>query len=433
MDSLLIIIAIVLAVALGYLTKVNTGFFAIIFSYVIGCLVLQFSTSDITSFWPMTIFFTILAVSLFYNFAIVNGTLECLSSHILYSFRKHPAWIPLIIYFIAVLIAAMGAGYFAVMALICPIAMVLCDKTGFGRMTGVLAATFGALAGANFMSSMSGLIFRNLMETAGYTDQAFAYATNIWVMTFVHPILILLILSMAAKRRGQIKNIDLMVQLPEKFTKPQRKNLFLIVLLVAIVLSAPILHMLFQNSAGITLYNSKMDVGYVAIILSVAALLMKLADEKAVIAKVPWNTLIMICGVGMLIKLAVKIGTIDLLGQWIGGNIPAIFIPVMLTLVGFIMSFFSSTIGVVCPALFPLVPALAAKTGVDPTVMFTCIVMGAQVSGGISPFSSGGSLALSSCPEERDREKLFTQLLIATPTLMVWVLIVGAIYGLAMT
>ena len=207
MESLLIIIAIVLSVALGFISKINTGFFAMIFAYIIGCLVLDFSASTITSYWPLSIFFTILGVSLFYNFAVVNGTLEKLSAHILYRFRKHPVWIPIVLYFVAVLIAAMGAGYFAVMALVCPIAMVLCDKTGSGKLTGVLAATFGALGGANFMSSMSGLIFRGIMEPLGYVDEAFAYCTSIWAATFIHPIIILLApRTRPTRRRSMLKN-----------------------------------------------------------------------------------------------------------------------------------------------------------------------------------------------------------------------------------
>lgn len=432
MESLLIILAIILAVALGFVSKINTGFFAMIFTYIIGCLILDYSTSEITSYWPLSIFFTILGVSLFYNFAVVNGTLESLSAHILYRFRKHPVWIPLVLYLVAVVISALGAGYFAVMALVCPIAMVLCDKTGSGKLTGVLAATFGALGGANFMSSMSGLIFRGLMEPLGYVDEAFAYCTSIWLATFIHPIIILLVLSFVAKKKGRLVSGDIMIQAPEKFNSVQKKNLTLIFLLVAIVLAAPILHMVFPAAPFFESVADKMDVGYVAIILSVIALFMKLGDEKSVVAKVPWGTLLMICGVGMLIKLAVQIGTIDLLGEWLGGNIPVWLMPMMLALVGFIMSFFSSTLGVVCPALFPLVPSLSAQTGIDPMIIFTCIVMGAQVSGGVSPFSSGGSLALSSCSDEAERNNLYRKLLISMPVLMIWVLVIGTVYGLIM-
>lgn len=66
-------------------------------------------------------------------------------------------------------------------------------------------------------------------------------------------------------------------------------------------------------------------------------------------------------------------------------------------------------LGVVTPALFPIVPELATFSGFDPVVLFTAIVLGAQASA-ISPFSSGGSLVLGACPEKY-KEELFKKLL----------------------
>ena len=75
-----------------------------------------------------------------------------------------------------------------------------------------------------------------------------------------------------------------------------------------------------------------------------------------------------------------------------------------------IMSLFSSTLGVVTPALFPLVPSLSSSLGIDPMLLFVAIVVGAQASA-ISPFSSGGSLVLGSCATDEGRNELFPQLL----------------------
>ena len=62
------------------------------------------------------------------------------------------------------------------------------------------------------------------------------------------------------------------------------------------------------------------------------------------------------------------------------------------------------------PALFPIVPAIAVATGYNPTVLFVCIVVGAQASA-ISPFSSGGSLILGSTPQGVNQSQLFNDLL----------------------
>ena len=147
-----------------------------------------------------------------------------------------------------------------------------------------------------------------------------------------------------------------------------------------------------------------------AIIFAVISLLLKLADEKKVVAMVPWGTLIMICGVGMLIEVAIQAGVINELSDWVSTTIPFWVIPVAMCVIGAFMSLFASTLGVVTPALFPIVPAIAVATGYNPTVLFVCIVVGAQASA-ISPFSSGGSLILGSTPQGVNQSQLFNDLL----------------------
>jgi len=154
----------------------------------------------------------------------------------------------------------------------------------------------------------------------------------------------------------------------------------------------------------------------VAIIFAVIALVQKLAPQKEAIARIPWNTIIMIAGAGMLIAVAVEAGTIEALSNWIGANVPTPLVPIAFSIIGAVMSFFSSTTGVVTPALFPLIPGLAASTGLDATTLFACTVLGAQ-SSAISPFSSGGSLILGSINKSEDQTNLFNQLLmVAVPT-----------------
>jgi di/tricarboxylate transporter len=410
MISFIVVLAIAISIALGYKTKINTGFFAISFAYIIGCFFLNLKTSEVISMWPMSIFFVIFAVSLFYNFALVNGTLEKLATYLLYSCRKVPRILPFVIFFAAVLIASLGAGFFTVLAFMAPITLLLCEKTGMSKMVGAVAANYGALAGANFMTSQSGIIFKSLIESAGYpAEVAFGYTTAIFISTMIIPILVISgLLLFTNTKKTLSKNLN--IEKPDPFDQKQKTTLYLIILMMVIVLAAPILHIILPLNKTITFINSKIDIGLIAITFSVVALMLKLADEKKVIAKVPWGTLIMICGVGMLISVAIKAGTIQILAKWIGGNMPAFLVPIALSIVGGIMSFFSSTLGVVTPALFPIIPSIVAATGINPMVLFICVVIGAQATA-ISPFSSGGSLLLGSCTSEEDRNSLFSNLM----------------------
>ncbi|MFW1646848.1 SLC13 family permease [Acinetobacter nosocomialis] len=404
----LMLMALAVSIGLGYKTKINIGFFTIAFAYLIGCFGMGLKPSEVIELWPVKIFFIILSVTLFYNFALANGALEKLASHLLYKCRKFPQFLPLAIFFAATIIAGLGAGFYTVLAFMAPITLLLCKKTNMNMIIGGMAANYGALAGANFMTSQSGIIFRSLMENTGISSQtAFSYSSGIFVLTLIIPIAVLGIYTLWNRKSNSIVIED---QKPQPFDKKQKQSIFLIILMMSIVLVFPILHLVFPDVKTISFLNSKIDIAFLAIIFSLISLLMKLADEKKVIALVPWGTLIMICGVGMLIALGVKLGIITTLSEWLANNVPVWVIPVLLCLISAIMSVFSSTLGVVAPTLFPIVPALALTSGLNPLVLFICIVVGAQ-STAISPFSSGGSLIMASAPADIDKTKFFNQLL----------------------
>ncbi|ENN9212109.1 SLC13 family permease [Acinetobacter baumannii] len=404
----LMLMALAVSIGLGYKTKINIGFFTIAFAYLIGCFGMGHKPSEVIELWPVKFFFIILSVTLFYNFALANGALEKLASHLLYKCRKFPQFLPLAIFFAATIIAGLGAGFYTVLAFMAPITLLLCKKTNMNMIIGGMAANYGALAGANFMTSQSGIIFRSLMENTGITSQtAFSYSSGIFVLTLIIPIAVLGIYTLWNRKSNSIVIED---QKPEPFDKKQKQSIFLIILMMSIVLVFPILHLVFPDVKTISFLNSKIDIAFLAITFSLISLLMKLADEKKVIALVPWGTLIMICGVGMLIALGVKLGIITTLSEWLANNVPVWVIPVLLCLISAIMSVFSSTLGVVAPTLFPIVPALALTSGLNPLVLFICIVVGAQ-STAISPFSSGGSLIMASAPADIDKTKFFNQLL----------------------
>ena len=406
--TLYILGAIIISIVLGYKTKINIGFFAIVFSYLIGCFGMGLKASQVIALWPIKIFFIILAVTLFYNFSLANGALEKLSGHLIYKCRNFPALLPLVIFVVATIISGLGAGYYTVLAFMAPMTLLLCQKTKMNMVIAALAVNYGALAGANFMTSQSGVIFRGLMDSSGVaTDTAFTYSSGIFAATFLIPVVVLALYSLFNARHHKTA-ID--AARPEPLDPKQKQSIMLIFIMMSIVLIVPILNLLLPDVAMIQFLNARIDIGFIAIFFAIVSLFLKLGDEKKVISLVPWSTLIMICGVGMLISLGVKVGVIDELTTWLSTNVPIWLLPILVFVISAIMSVFASTLGVVAPALFPMVPTLAAASGLNPLLLFVCIIVGAQ-SSSISPFSSGGSLILGSSPADVDKDKLLNALL----------------------
>ncbi|MGM8887423.1 SLC13 family permease, partial [Psychrobacter sp. 1U2] len=284
----------------------------------------------------------------------------------------------------------------------------LSKRTNLNLVIATLSVNYGALAGANFITSQSGVIFRELMRDAGVAnDNSFTYVLGVFAATFVIPVILLGGYSLFNAKNSKIA---IQTTVPEPFDSKQKKSIVLIFIMIATVLIVPILNLLMPQVSAIEFLNARIDIGFIAVIFALISLFLKLGDEKAVIALIPWNTLIMICGVGMLIRLGVEVGVIYELTEWLSTNVPIWLIPMLVFVISAIMSVFASTLGVVAPTLFPIVLPLAVASGLSPLLLFTCIVVGAQ-SSSLSPFSSGGSLMLGASQVVIEKNKLFSSLL----------------------
>ena len=366
----------------------------------------------------------------------MNGTLEKTARYLLYYMRNYKKLLPFILFLIAVLIGALGAGNFAVVAFMAPLSVMICHEAGINILAAAVAINGGSLVGGNFMTSNLGLIFRQLTEeaTTGTAFEGYASFSGQMVHFAVSFLFfgILVFAFTGLFGRKQAEGAVVSMERPEEFSKKQKMTLWLMIIMLAIVLVVPILHMMLADNALIISLNKKVDVSLMACVFAFIALCLDLAPQKDVIAKVPWATILMVCGVGMLVQVAISAGTIELLASWIGANIPVAVVPVVFALVAGIMSFFSSTIGVVCPTLFPLIPTIAVATGISPMVLFTCTLVGSQ-STACSPLSASGSMIVGSCPTVKEQNVLFQGLITkAVPVSLIFALVVAAILSIVL-
>lgn len=421
-NSLLIILAIVLSIFLGEKFDINTGLIALAFAYLIGCFVLGMSTKELLATWPTQLFLVIFAVSLFFNFAVVNGTLNKMADLLLYRFRKFSAFLPLILYFITALVSGLGAGFFTSVAIMGAMAMALCKSSNMNRLHASISVSLGALSGANFMPSAHGVLFNSLLLETPLADQAGLLTKDIFVVSFIYPIIVMLILIFTSRKSGVKTEIN--TQKPESFTAKQKLNLGLILLLMILVLFIPALKNLFSGVEWIAYVSDRIDISLLAIVFSIIAYFCKLTDTpNKVLEKVPWNTIWLVCGVGMLIDVAVEAGTIDLLASMIN-KIPTPLVPAAVCIIAGIMSIFSSTLGVVAPLMFPMISGITAASGFSPSLIAVAIIIGAQ-STAVAPFSTGGSLILGSSGLADEEQKDFYNGLLykATPLCLLFAVI----------
>lgn len=138
------------------------------------------------------------------------------------------------------------------------------------------------------------------------------------------------------------------------------------------------------------------------------AIIFKIGDEKEAFRNIPWDIVFMICGLGMLIALAKEAGAIDKLSIYINSvSTDEHTIAYLLGISSSTMSIFSSTLGVVIPTFFPIIPNL----NIDIALGLSIVVCFATFTG-YSPFSTGGALVLAGTKDPKESKELFIGLLV---------------------
>lgn len=194
------------------------------------------------------------------------------------------------------------------------------------------------------------------------------------------------------------------------FNDKQKKTLLLIFIFMAVMLFVPIFSNFNHSVEWLKALNERLDLGLVAIIFGLIAYMMGLSDGREVLDRAPWDTIWLTCGMAFLIGVGAEAGITQQLADIIT-YIPTPILPIVLTFLCGFMSIFSSTVGVIAPLLFPTLESIFLATGINPSLIAICIIIGGFSAGG-APFSDAGSLLLSSSGGNLGEQKQLYRLLL---------------------
>ncbi len=324
-----------------------------------------------------------------------------------------------------------GASPYAPNAVLMPIIISICLSTNMNPLFGSLMVNIGSYLGSQVPWGQGANIQRGVLEAGIHAGEIDSILWNGFITCALFALVSGVLTFVLYKGwRAHVDNVDF-ITMPEPMNAAQKKTFALILILIVLMVIPSLMGVL--GVAPMKALSSKLDISLVCITLAMVAALLNLADAKTVVNKhIPWNTLMMLAGVSMLVGVATEGGAVDLIGSWIGGNVPqAMIVPMFVLLAGF-MSVFAAGASVVAPTLFALVPALAASA---PTLnyhaVYAGIAIGANASA-VSPFSGGGSLTLANIKQDEIREKMFLPLIIAAAVLVLVATVLGVtgLYGL---
>ena len=421
------IVAIIASIVAGFKLGSNVGILGFCFAYIIGCIIMQLRPKAVIAFFPYSIVFMMIGITLFFGFAIENGTIKAMADRVVYMSGGRTWVMPIIIFLAGMVVAGAGMSAGASMVL-APIVFPISSACGINPILSVVALNSGALLGSDFPWCNGGTVLRGVLENIGYGEQAYSWNWKLLIMHGLSVIILTVLAYIVFRGWKSGKNVSrVSLTKPEPMTAIQKKNFALIVIILCLVFIPNVIQLVAKNSVTkwMTTYLDNRMLMYVG---AAICALMHLADEKTVIRKrIPWPTILTVAGVSVLMAVATEAGAVDAISSLISGGIPKFLIGAMLCLFAGILSFFSGGLNVVLPMLATLVPGLVQNTGLSPLMLVTSIFAGAMATT-CSPFSQGGANMLAGFDNEEDRQKV-TLWLMPTACILCLVSCVLAIIG----
>ena len=97
------LLVLVVVVAIGFIKKINLGFFALGAAFVLGT-VGGMKASQITAGFSSSMFVTLVGVTFMFGMASQNGTLELFSKKVVALVGKHTVLIPILMFVLSAFI-----------------------------------------------------------------------------------------------------------------------------------------------------------------------------------------------------------------------------------------------------------------------------------------------------------------------------------------
>lgn len=386
------VIALLLAIILSMVSRLNIGLLAIALAWIVGVFIAGMKAEAVMAGFPATLFLTLTGVTLLFACAETNGTLEWLAHRAVSVVRGNHRLLPLLFFVIALVLATVGPGAIAAVALIVPLAMAIGERAGVPRFLTALMVANGANAGNLSPISAVGVIANTKMAEAGMGG----HEGKVWFANFIaHAIVSVLAYWFLVRKIAKETALTDAVEMPAQPPLTRQQGLTLILVLVWII--------------GVLAF--KLNLGLSAFAVVTLLVLLQATDETQSLKKVPWGVIVMVCGVSLLIALLEKTGGMDHFTTLIARvSTPATINGVIAFLTG-IISTYSSTSGVVLPAFLPIAPKLAQQIGGgDPLAIALSINVGSSIVD-VSPLSTLGALCIATVSEPGDAKILFRQLL----------------------
>jgi di/tricarboxylate transporter len=425
--------ALIIALVISCFSEVNIGILAIVFAWIVGYFG-GIKVEQVIAGFPTALFLTLVALTLLFSQAQVNGTLDRFARRAVHLCRGNAGVIPMMFFVMTAFLSSIGPGNVASTALMAPLGMAVAGRFNISPFLMTIMIANGASAGSLSPIAPTGVVVNGLVAKMGITNAQWPiYLNNLMIHTVVAFAGYFLFggLKLFARRgavaaapvaaagvgampngafsgsdsgndpthnRAAGREPDRHPSLtPDADEAPFAARHWLTLAMIATLVVGAIV---FQINVGMAAFAC-------ALVLTFA----RAADDGEAVKRMPWKVILMVTGVTVLVALLEKTGGLDLFSNFLARlATPATSTLVTAFFTGLI-SIYSSTTGVVLPALIPTVPGLIEKMGGgDPMAIISSMNSGGHLVD-VSPLSTLGALCLAAAPPGTDTRRLFNQLM----------------------
>lgn len=409
-ELLAILIVFVLVVVVnGFNDKLNAGVLAITGALLVGMTFGSLRAAQVLAWFPTDLFVILLGVTLFFSMLNANGTMQSLAQRAVALTGGRVAMIPLYLFLMAVVISSIGAGNIGTIAMLAPPALLIAAEIRLSPFLMSLVLVGGA-NGATFSPvALTGIIANTIVGRLGmpsvdldavkWQSYFFSLVAHGWVSWTGFLLLGGLRWIREVRIRGAGTDRPVAA-----FTHPQRWSLAFLAAYIGLVVLPAL--------PGLSEFPvlARLNVGAVAFVLASALMVSRLADFETSLKHMPWGSIILVCGVMVLMEYFNRQGGIE----WVTANLRelggASGVHFWIALGAATISAFSSSSGVVLPTFLPMVPSLVQHVAsLDPEALIVNINISSHLVD-CSPLSTLGAICVASASAE-NRTALFRQLL----------------------
>lgn len=380
--SLILLLA---AIVIGFWRKANVGILCIGFSMIL-MIAYGLDSKEVIAGFSSSLFIQMVGITYLFSIINGNGTLELLAKKMVALVGKKRHLIPFVMYALGFIICAVGPGAIPSLAIVPVIAIPVAISAGVNPIMTAVIGDLGVMSGRMSPLTPESAVVRELMEDQGMKGNTIP----IMIGMIITALVVAALVYVYYKGWKVDENVSVSEEKLAKFNTRQWLSL-------AGLLVLAIGALFFSWNVGLTGFL----VGTVLVVLGDA-------QEKKAIAGIPWNVILMVMGVGILMNIISISGGIDIMVAGLEKVMGPHTAAMIMAIAAGIMSFFSSGPGVVFPTLIPTASGLASGLGVSAVQLVTVIVIGGTVSG-FTPISTTGALIMAGVAQQENADERFPQ------------------------